>query len=255
VNRPGNIVCVIGMMRSGTSLVARIVNLLGVSLGPPGTLLKPNNANPAGFWEHRHIIKLNDELLRRFGASWFNPTELPPGWEADATLDDLRERAQTLIDTGLSAGADWGWKDPRTSLTLPFWQALIPSLHCIICIRNPVDAAQSLAKLPWALRRLREPFEEGLDLWLAYTRRSLQYTARRSRLLVFYQDLLAQPQHEIQRIAGFLGRTSALELPEIRSQLENWVQPSLQHHRSDPVTEHEAGRFYAALKSETENEF
>jgi len=56
-------VCVLGMMRTGTSAVAGVLELMGAHFGPEERLLEPNVANPAGFREHKGIIPLNDELL------------------------------------------------------------------------------------------------------------------------------------------------------------------------------------------------
>ncbi len=65
--------CILGMMRTGTSAVAGLLDLLGVHFGPKDRLLEPNVANPSGFWEHRGVIALNDELLARLGGSWHTP--------------------------------------------------------------------------------------------------------------------------------------------------------------------------------------
>ena len=60
------IVCILGMHRSGTSLLARI-NLLGVYLGPPNRLMPAAPENPKGFWEYQPIMELNNEILARLG--------------------------------------------------------------------------------------------------------------------------------------------------------------------------------------------
>ena len=42
---------VVGMHRSGTSIVSRLLNLLGAHLGPEDDLMPPKPDNPTGFWE------------------------------------------------------------------------------------------------------------------------------------------------------------------------------------------------------------
>ena len=54
------LVSVLGMPRSGTSAAARMLNLLGASLG--NDLAEPNDFNPTGVWEHRGIRAINEEL-------------------------------------------------------------------------------------------------------------------------------------------------------------------------------------------------
>ena len=56
-------VCIAGMHRSGTSMVARLVNLLGVDLGPEGEQPRPAPDNVAGFWEDPRFVALSDEAL------------------------------------------------------------------------------------------------------------------------------------------------------------------------------------------------
>src|SRR5262245_57953734 len=59
----GCIICVLGMHRSGTSVAARLMNLLGIDLGVEEHLLGPQPDNPKGFWEYQPILALNEELL------------------------------------------------------------------------------------------------------------------------------------------------------------------------------------------------
>src|SRR5260370_25495880 len=116
------------MHRSGTSLVTRLVNLLGVYLGPAERMLEPRPDNPKGFWEHQEINDINDELFARFGGSYFSPPDFPIGWQDSPKLQDLRERASKLFAEEFANVPSWGWKDPRTLLTPAFWRRMTPPL-------------------------------------------------------------------------------------------------------------------------------
>jgi hypothetical protein len=75
------VVCVLGMHRSGTSLLTGALRLLGVHLGSDENLLPSDEeANRKGFWENRRIVDLNDALLSRLGGDWHNLPEFPPDW-------------------------------------------------------------------------------------------------------------------------------------------------------------------------------
>src|SRR5579883_1660351 len=113
-------IAIAGMHRSGTSLVSHVLSTVGLYLGPPEEIVGANQDNLDGYWEHRGFVDINDEILARLGASWERPPELPLGLLELERLDDLRPRALALIEE-LSTEPVWGWKDPRTSLTLPFW--------------------------------------------------------------------------------------------------------------------------------------
>jgi hypothetical protein len=223
------IVCVLGMHRSGTSLLARMLNLLGVDLGPQEHLMRPSSANPAGHWESLPIVDINDEILDRFGGTWSEPPELPPGWERRAELADLRQRAREVIEADFSGAELWGFKDPRTCLTAPFWQRVVPPMRYVIAFRNPLDVASSLEA------RMREPIpsKQGTALWLTYVRSALAATAGHPRRLVFYEDLMGGSDALVTELARFVGLDepdSVDPLPHDAAQVA--VSEGLWHHRT-----------------------
>jgi hypothetical protein len=177
------IVCVLGSYRSGTSLTTRIINLLGVRLGFEDHLRRPAADNPKGFWEHEPIKEFNDRILSRLGGNKFNPPLFPAHWEESPEFEDLRHQARSVIRGEFGAEKMWGWKDPATCLTLPFWKRLLPTMRYIICLRNPLDVARSLQR--WDLS-----FLEGMRLCVLYMHSALQNTAGEQRQAVFYEDLL-----------------------------------------------------------------
>src|SRR5947209_4587623 len=91
--RNPTVVCVLGTHRSGTSLTARLVSLLGVYLGPKERLVGASSANPRGFWEHRDMQRLDREIFLRFGGTWRDPPLFPRGWVRSTQVADLRQHA------------------------------------------------------------------------------------------------------------------------------------------------------------------
>lgn len=215
------VVCVLGMSRTGTSLTTRVLNLAGVYLGPPEELLggdlhqlagqgeqvleKARGSNPEGHWEHYRLMRLNEQILRSLGGSWRDPPPMPPGWESSDALAAERSEAHSLLADSFAGRELWGWKDPRNSLTLPFWQHLLPRMRYVICLRNPVDVAASLE------RREGMPVAQGLELWRIYVAAALAHTAGRRRLLVRYEDFFADRIATAQRLARFVGCARAFE--------------------------------------------
>ena len=55
------VILILGMHRSGTSALTRVLNLAGMHLATG--LSDPNNFNDTGYWESLEIQKLNDRLL------------------------------------------------------------------------------------------------------------------------------------------------------------------------------------------------
>jgi hypothetical protein len=213
-------VTIAGMHRSGTSMVARLLNLCGLDLGPDDQLLPPApDNNPEGFWEHKAFVAVNDELLQRHHGTWHSPPDLDAGWEADPDLADLAERAAALA---CGFRDPWGWKDPRTSLTLPFWQRAWPDLGAVICVRNPVAVAQSL------LERDGFTYLTGLRLWLAYNRALLDAAPPGRRVVTHYETYFRDPEAELRRVLGLLGLPTDDE--QVRAACAT-VKPDLRHSR------------------------
>jgi hypothetical protein len=219
------VVCVIGMHRSGTSVVTRMLNLLGVSLGPEEELLEPAARNPVGFWENERVVALNDELLAALGGNATTPQVLADGWERASELDSLRERAAALVGSLADRAGVVGLKDPRLSLTLPFWRTVTPVARVVHCLRDPVETAPSLSR--W------HPIGVAAsgELWLRYV---VSACRTGTQLLVMYDDVLARPEEVARRLAA------ALELPaptaETLEEIRSFVDSQLRRfHSGDGV--------------------
>src|SRR2546421_109687 len=165
------VLLVLGSNRAGTSAITRILWLLGVELGPKEHLLGaiPGD-NERGFNEHRGIIAINDGVLHQFDGTWDRPPGLAPGWARDRRLDLLRSRARQLITQDFANCPLWGFKDPRTSLTLDFWRTLVRPDAFVICHRHPLAAAHSLK------RRNGIALADGVALWAHYTAAAIAAT-------------------------------------------------------------------------------
>ena len=141
-----DVICIIGMHRSGTSMVAQLLNVCGLDLGPSEQLMEPNESNPLGYFENENFsYKIDATLITHYGGSWDNPPLFKRGWEYDPSLEQIVHEAKSLLKT-FSKSSQWGWKDPRATILLPFWKLLIPDLRFVICVRSPLDVSKSLAK-------------------------------------------------------------------------------------------------------------
>lgn len=154
-------VCITGMHRSGTSMVARMLNLCGLYLGAENDLKVASHDNAKGYWEHESFVQLNDQILNVLGGAWDYPPARAIDWIDDERLADARCNATGLLQH-FKGHEPWGWKDPRSSLTLQFWQSLIPHPKVVICLRHPLEVALSLR------RRRPAVFTTGLIGWRIY---------------------------------------------------------------------------------------
>ena len=182
-------------------MVTRLLHGCGLYLGPKNALMPPQADNPDGFWEHLGFVALNDELLEALGGAW----DLPPKTNenlSDERLDPLRMKARLLIE-GFHSAQIWGWKDPRNSLTLPFWEDLLPGLKTLIIVRNPLEVAYSMRK------RNGTSYAFGLRLWEIYNRRLIEAAGKHERLVTHYDLFFENAEKELQRIANFVGLPDA----------------------------------------------
>lgn len=241
------VVCILGKSRSGTSITARIVNLLGVTLGPDDELMPPAAGNnPKGFWEHKGIADLNERILAALSdpppqirQAWRWPPPLRAGWELDERLVPLRQEARDLLRESFGDAPAWGWKDPRTCLTLPFWKQLVPEPHYVICVRHPLDVAASLEA------RDAMPRDEALALWLLYTSHAVLRTRGGRRLVVSHESYFPAWVAQAERLARFL------DLPAIpaaqRSAIADHLEEGLWHHRDGARLDVSLGEEIAVL--------
>jgi hypothetical protein len=116
-------------------------------------------------------------------------------WRAES-LSPLRAEAESLIGEFDEFGP-WGWKDPRSSLTLPFWMGLLPDLKVVTCLRNSLEVAYSLRNREFSSLTF------GLNLWRTYNE-CLRETLPEGRYLVtHYEAYYHRPQQELRRVLEF----------------------------------------------------
>ncbi|MFO7551201.1 MAG: glycosyltransferase [Haliea sp.] len=180
-------VVVLGMHRSGTSMVAHQLHAFGLEAGSEAELLAPREDNPAGFWERRDVVALNDEILGAAGGSWF----MPPAREQLAPAD-YRERVAGILATLPKAG--WLLKDPRLLLTWPAWQPQLQGALRVLVYRGPCAVAVSLH------RRNGFPLALGLALWEYYNRLALDLVAGPDVVALSYETFIRDPDAETEAL-------------------------------------------------------
>jgi len=191
-------IVVLGMHRSGTSAVTRILNLLGADVGPEDDLLTDYD-NPSGHWESRALVACNDRILAAFGRSWDFPPWLRPGWEHSARAESLMpDMADTFA--GVFGSDPWVWKDPRTCLTFPLWRRVLGPSVCVVLVLRAPGAVVSSVK-----RRDGIPTVYGTGLWHRYVRAAVGASGGLPLVCVDFADLVASPDRTIGRVVADLG--------------------------------------------------
>jgi len=156
---PGPSVLILGMHRSGTSCLAGSLEARGLALGEVSRS-DPHNAR--GNRENLAVRELNEAVLEHSGGAWDSPPDVV------AWTQELRARRDKLLAERMrEAPGLWGFKDPRTLITLPFWLAALRQPLLVGTFRHPLPVAHSLQA------RSGMSLEAGLALWSVYNERLL----------------------------------------------------------------------------------
>lgn len=226
-----NLFVVLGMARSGTSVIARGLKALGIDWGK-NLLPADNNWNAKGFWEDGDIVyKINRELVRTFDYSW-QTENLLENIQANPELQRLQNLAIILLQQRLLRVDYWGFKDPRTSKLLPFWQSVFSRLnvneHYIIALRNPLASAHSFAQLTGY------DFEIGLLLWLLHLIPAISQTTGKKRIMVSYELMLQNPRAQLERIKNYFHLSLLTNNAEIDEYVNEFLDKNLYHYDYKP---------------------
>lgn len=233
-------IIIIGMHRSGTSMISRMLEELGLFVGKRKT-----NDNEAVFF-----LRLNEWLLHQSNGAWDHPEPIRDllrhaevrGLAADyiartmkspSVADYLGWRNYMRYATPRGMDTPWGWKDPRNTYTLPLWLDLFPGARVVHIYRNGVDIASSLRtrenkRIASSLRSYdrRKPLyllrpkrgrlmgsvmctdlERAFELWLSYVTEATVHVRRLGdrALELRYEDFLMEPQRSLASLARFCG--------------------------------------------------
>ncbi len=210
---PDRVIAILGMHRSGTSCLAGSLQAAGLELG---AVFTENPHNRKGNRESREIMSLHEAVLAANGCSWNAPLQTSLHWPPE--LIDERRR---IIAKHHRLWC-WGFKDPRSLLTLEGWREDLPHLERVGTFRHPGAVAASL------MRRSPRLFdrERAIALWQEYNKRLLSEWAHDPfPLIEFGQD------HD--RLLGDLVRIAQqLSLPE-SAKVTTFFEPDLQHQRPE----------------------
>ena len=228
---PNAPVVIVGMHRSGTSLITRMLKQMGLFTG---AILEQNDESPL-------FIALNDQILSIAHATWDYPEAFANIYTDDSLVtkaadiakehllspENLRlylpPQAKSISDL---SGQLWGWKDPRTTVTWPIWKKIFPEMRILFVSRNGVDVAASLQRraekdkqqfvsTPSSAAVRQTKFmslrclslESAFELWASYNEtffRLLNSYQPVSWKQISYEDFIESPEKTLATILSFL---------------------------------------------------
>jgi GT2 family glycosyltransferase/glycosyltransferase involved in cell wall biosynthesis len=218
-------IIVLGMHRSGTSAVARLINMMGADTGPSHLIGEPAADNEKGFWERQDVRDLDDALLETVGCAWDDVTCFAQDKLLKVEHAELSIQAKRII-FNMDTHRPWVLKEPRLCLTLPFWLPFLEVPVCVLPSRSPLEIAKSLQS--------RNGFSlvYGVALWEKYTVEALRSSQNPPRIIVSYSRLISNPIDTVHSLYQNLCEfdVQGLRMPSEREILA-FVESRLYHQR------------------------
>lgn len=195
---PGReVIVVLGVGRSGTSLAMQALETLGVRVSE--NMIPPNVSNPKGFYEDADIVEIHKHLLNTLTPNPSMP--LREGWLNTPDAEQALKKLKEIVETQLIAGeGPWAFKDPRTATFLPLWiklfnqQKIVPRF--VLAIRRPEAVIESFSQQYGNDQKFAEL------MFLLRTLDALYYTDGNCHLLE-YEAWFNEPALVLQHLSDF----------------------------------------------------
>lgn len=214
------IVIVLSPGRSGSSLLMKTLELLGMSISQ--NLIPSSDSNPEGFFEDADIVQVHKELLANLHT---HPTlPMPESWLETKITEQAMIKLHQILEDHLSvADTIWGFKDPRTVSVLPLWLKLLQDQDItpvfILAVRDPASVVKSLKLQVNRRRSLSE------NQWLVRTTEALHYTSGYC-LIVHYEDWFTRPLELASGLLRYTGLDQSYS-GDLQKSLNQVIKPDL----------------------------
>ena len=203
-------IVVLGIHRGGTSAIAGVLHHLGVHMGDD--LLLPSPHNPKGYFEDREFVDIHNQII----GDWKDP---------QVDFESYRKEYTALIKKREEQHELWGVKDPRMCFVFSYFARIARGCRVISVCRDPRLCAESL--FARGGHTLEEAIAISWNYWHAKYRQLDNFPCRSEQgqyTFVDYERLLADPEHEVHKIARFVGLKPTQEAID-------FIDPTLRHHR------------------------
>ncbi|MGC9270777.1 sulfotransferase family protein [Acidiphilium sp.] len=222
---PREAILVLGMHRSGTSALTRVLALCGASL-PARLMPAAPESNETGFWESQVLVDLHDEVLSAMGSSWSDIRSLPQAWFSSAAAEGFRSRLAEVLAAEFADARLFVVKDPRLCRLLPLWLPVLAARsitpRIVIPIRHPLEVAASLNR--------REGFDHarGQALWRSYMLAAEHESRGLPRCFVTYDNLLTDWRGVVARIGAIVDHDWSATADA--AAIDAFLSSKLRHH-------------------------
>jgi hypothetical protein len=190
------VILILGMHRSGTSVLTRTLALCGADL--PKSTCSITEITRDTHWEPDLIVRMHDEqLLEPEGRRWRDIDWVPKTRLESGDMGPLRARLVSAFREEFGNSTLPVFKDPRLCRLLPLWLPIIRELgatpSAVMLVRSPLEVAASLRA------RDRMPARHALWLWLRHFLEAERDSRALPRCWVSYEQVLENWRSVVER--------------------------------------------------------
>ena len=224
---PYDCLMILGMHRSGSSLLAGCLHHLGVNLGT--NRMAGNGSNEGDAFENPDIVLAHEILFRDLGCRWDMVGSLPEGWMEKRGR--RAGRSKTGPDHRTAVFGPWamgGQGPPAVPGDAIMVKRVVPiGCHALFYPYGPAPGRV----LPGSLNQNHgtDPDQARL-LWLVYNLDAFRDSHRQHRMLLTYDQLLADPVSALRKISAAFNLDLPCDSLESSRTLTEFVRPEFKHH-------------------------
>jgi hypothetical protein len=224
---------ILGMHRSGTSAITRVLNLMGAEL--PKQMVGAKLGNESGHWEPEQLVLLHDQMLTEAGSSWRDLRPLDLAQLSGDRLAHYKSTIQSIIREEFGSANVFVLKDPRICRFIDVYKTVLSELGVrmqpIIIIRNPLEVSASLSA------RDNISSAHGLLLWLRHCLDVEKHTRDMSRVFVSYDCVVNHTQNVIAYLLESLGKYLPISpnSSDTNSRVFQFIRRDLRHQAISPA--------------------
>jgi hypothetical protein len=178
--------------RSGTSMIAKLLNENGVFVGK---CIEADRNNQFGYFENKAIVELNKKLLKENGHS--GKSEPPELSTIDCTFDLRAKVLQSLIAEGYQEGP-WLFKDSKILFTAEIWRKHFPQAKWVLPIRPINKIVESMGRHATWIRRGNTEYHHECASFMRMLQNKLSENDAFNSLLISSNEVAKGNAHDFE---------------------------------------------------------
>ncbi len=251
-------VVVLGMYHSEISVMAGLLNILGVDFGKGlvyNTEVKENSSNYATlrpefsngqfektgnttnqtvhnkkeYFEHIELVKINNAILDYLGTSQEDIAELSSGWEKEEKIRKFKEWIKDILQKEFKKVKLFGIKEQHIYLLLALYKEIFKELKIwpiFIILRKSIEAAKSL--------KIRDnfPLRKSILLYEKYIDSIERHTKGENRVFVEVEEIVNNTEEVIMNISREF-KLGFRNYRDVRKEISRFIDKISKHHNID----------------------